>query len=538
MNNPRDSQAPAVAGRREWLGLGVLALPTLLLAIDVSVLYLALPQLAVDLGADATEQLWITDIYGFLIAGFLIPMGTLGDRWGRRKLLLAGAAAFGVFSVVAAFSTSPLMLIGARAALGIAGATLMPSTMALIGSLFVDPRERAKALAIWSSCFMGGAALGPVVGGVLLDTFWWGAAFLLGVPVMVLLLIVGPRVLPRDDTSAEPMSLDSASVLLLLSSVLLAVYGIKELAVRGGTVPGLALAAGLALGAVFVRRQRSLRHPLLDLGLFRERTLSAAVTVGVVTGMVMGGMGLLVSVYLQTTAGLSPLAAGLWQLPSTFVMIAAAMTAPAVAARFRPVSVIAAGLVVSAAGLLLWTALAAGAGLAVLVCGYVLLAAGIGLGLPLGQGLVLESAPPERAGSASALAETGGELGLALGIATLGTVAAAVYQSRVTVPPLPESAAQTARGSVSGALDVAAQLPSDTGRLLEDSARTAFADGLGVTAALAAVLLTGLSMIVLRLLGGRQSPSAPGQGQVTAERRLDGSASPESGPASESPVRL
>jgi len=199
------------ATRREWLGLAVLALPTLLLSLDISVLYLALPQLSIDLGADSTQQLWILDIYSFMLAGFLVTMGTLGDRIGRRRLLLIGAVAFGVTSVLAAYATSPEMLIATRALLGISGATLMPSTMALIRNMFRDPKQMAAAIGIWFACFMGGMTLGPLVGGALLSTFWWGSAFLLGVPFMALLLVTGPVLLPeyRDGTAGR---LDLASV--------------------------------------------------------------------------------------------------------------------------------------------------------------------------------------------------------------------------------------------------------------------------------------------------------------------------------------
>src|SRR5215216_3791493 len=186
-----------MATRREWIGLAVIALPCLLYAMDLTVLTLAVPSLTADLHPSATELLWIVDIYGFLVAGCLITMGTLGDRIGRRRLLLTGAAAFGAASVLAAFSTSPEMLIASRAILGIAGATLAPSTLSLIRSMFHNPHQRTVAIGIWIASFSAGAAIGPLVGGVLLERFWWGSVFLLAVPVMALLLAVGPRLLPE-----------------------------------------------------------------------------------------------------------------------------------------------------------------------------------------------------------------------------------------------------------------------------------------------------------------------------------------------------
>lgn len=214
------------------------------------------------------------DVYGFMIAGFLVTMGTLGDRIGRRRLLMIGAAAFGTASVLAAFSTSAAMLIATRALLGVAGATLMPSTLGLIRTMFTDPRHRGTAIAVWMSCFMGGMTVGPLVGGVLLETFWWGAAFLLGVPVMVLLLVLGPVLLP-ESRDASAGRLDLVSVGVSLGAVLPLVYGLKDLAGHGpGPVALAAVALGLAVAVVFARRQLRLDDPLLDLRLFRHRALA------------------------------------------------------------------------------------------------------------------------------------------------------------------------------------------------------------------------------------------------------------------------
>jgi len=245
-------EAPRV-GRREWIGLAVLALPTLLLSLDLSVLYLALPHLSADLGAGSVQQLWIVDIYGFMIAGFLVTMGTLGDRIGR-KLLMIGASAFGAASVAAAFSTSAEMLIATRAVLGLAGAALMPSTLALISNMFTDPGQRATAMGVWASCFAAGTAIGPIIGGVLLGFFWWGSVFLLGVPVMVVLLVTGPVLLPeyRDPGAGR---LDLIGVALSLAAILSVIYGLKELAKDGiETLPIVAIVAGAAFGVVFLVR--------------------------------------------------------------------------------------------------------------------------------------------------------------------------------------------------------------------------------------------------------------------------------------------
>ncbi|MBO0875630.1 MAG: MFS transporter [Pseudonocardia sp.] len=496
------------AGRREWLGLAVLALPTLLQSLDISVLYLALPTLSVDLGASGTEQLWILDSYGFMIAGFLVTMGSLGDRIGRRRLLLVGAAAFGVASVVAAFATSPVSLIIARALLGVAAATLMPSTLALISTMFRDATQRGLAVAVWMSCFMAGTAIGPVVGGALLEHFWWGSAFLLGVPVMVLLLAVGPVLLPehRGDGPVDQHGgrIDLLSVALSLATVLPMVYGIKELARDGVTAPPLvALVAGAALGVGFVCRQNRLADPLFDLRLFRRREFTAALAVGLVAGAVMGGTVLLVTQYLQQVLGLTPLHTGLAEVPQAVAMTVGSLAAPRMARRFGPAQVMAGGLVLAAAGLAVLAVAGQVGGLAPTVLGLVLTHAGLGPTMALTVGMVLGAAPERKAGAASAMSETGGELGIALGVAVLGSLGVALYRTQLAgVMPsgVPGAAADAARESLAGAQKVAPTLPGRLGAELLHAAQQAFGGGLTVTAALGAALFVGLAVLTARRL--------------------------------------
>ncbi|MGH2805148.1 MAG: MFS transporter, partial [Thermoleophilaceae bacterium] len=338
------------AGRREWLGLAVIALPCLLYAMDLTVLNLALPALSADLQPSSSQLLWIVDIYGFLVAGFLMTMGTLGDRIGRRRLLLIGAAAFGVASVFAAFSTSAEMLIAARALLGVAAATLAPSTLSLIRNMFHDPQQRTFAIGVWITSFSAGGALGPLAGGLLLERFWWGSVFLLAVPVMLLLLAVGPRLLP-EFRDPEAGRLDLISAALSLVAVLAVIYGLKQIAQDGmGSVPTLFIVAGLALGAAFLRRQRKLVDPLIDLRLFRVPAFSAALATNTLAFFVAFGAFLFLAQYLQLVLGLSPLRAGLWTVPSGAGFIVGSMLTPLIVRRVPPAFVMGGGLVLAAAG--------------------------------------------------------------------------------------------------------------------------------------------------------------------------------------------
>ncbi|MDQ3601304.1 MAG: MFS transporter, partial [Actinomycetota bacterium] len=419
----RNAAAPVAgsrAGRREWIGLAMLALPALLVAMDLTVLHLAVPELSADLRPSASQLLWIVDSYGFMIAGFLITMGTLGDRIGRRRLLLIGAAAFGAASLLAAFSTSAEMLIVARALLGVAGATLAPSTLALIRNMFQDPQQRTVAISAWFMSFLAGAAVGPLLGGALLEFFWWGSAFLIGVPVMVLLLVVGPVPLPeyRDPRAGR---LDLASAAIVLGAVLAVIYGLKQIAADGlAVLPALSIVAGLVLGLVFVRRQRTLDTPLIDLRLFGDRTFSVALGVLTTGAVVLMGVSYLIAQYLQLVLGLSPLAAGLWMLPPLGVGIVSAMLPPMIVRRIRPGFVIGLSLALAATGFALLTQASGASGLAVVVAGLVLAFVGLMPVSALGVDIVLGAAPPERAGAASAISETTQELGGALGIAILG----------------------------------------------------------------------------------------------------------------------
>ncbi len=487
------------ATRREWIGLGVLALPTALIAMDLTVLYLAVPALAADLAPSGTQLLWIADIYGFMVAGLLITMGTLGDRIGRRRLLLSGATAFGCASVLAAFSTSAGMLIAARALLGIAGATLMPSTLSLIRNMFRDAAERSVAIGVWASSFSVGSVIGPLCGGLLLHHFWWGSVFLLNVPVMLLLLALGPLLLPEYRDPGRHR-FDVASAVLSIAAMLATIWGVKRLAEHGlAGAPMLAVAAGLGLGWVFVRRQRRLADPLVDLGLFRSRAFGTAVATNMLAVFVCLGTLLLVAQYLQLVLGLSPLVAGLWTVPASLASIGGAMAAPKLARRRRPAAIVGAGLGLCAAGLLLLVLVDGRHGLAAAVAAMTVMFLGISMVMTLCTDLIVASAPPERAGAASAISEAGSEMGGALGIALLGSLALVVYRAAIgdAVPP------DIAGLSFADAVAVADAQDADG---IRDAARAAFLNALALTAAVAAALTFAAAISTALLL--RRVPPA------------------------------
>jgi DHA2 family multidrug resistance protein-like MFS transporter len=491
------------AGRREWIGLAVIALPCLLYSMDLTVLFLAVPHLSAALRPSSAELLWITDIYGFLLAGLLITMGTLGDRIGRRRLLLLGAAAFGLASLLAAYSTSPGMLIAARALLGVAGATLAPSTLSLLRTMFQDPRQRTLAIGVWIASFSAGAAIGPLAGGVLLERFWWGSVFLLAVPVMLLLLALGPRLLPeyRDPDAGR---LDLASAAMSLVAVLLVIWGLKQFAQDGlGLPPALSILGGLAVGVVFVRRQQLAPDPLLDLRLFRSRAFSAALAANTLDFFVSFAALLFIAQYLQLVLGLSPLQAGLWMLPSSVGFIVGSLLTPLLVRRVRPASVMAAGMVLAAVGFALLTRLDAAAGLAVLVTGSVAFSVGSAPMTTLATDLMVGTAPPDRAGAASGISETSSEFGGALGIAILGVTGTAVYRGQMTdavLAAVPSEAATAARDSLGGAVTAAGQLPEQLGGTLLDTAREAFTQGLRLSFAISAAVAVGIAVLVAALL--------------------------------------
>jgi DHA2 family multidrug resistance protein-like MFS transporter len=433
----------------------------------------------------------------------MVTMGTLGDRVGRRKLLLIGAATFGVSSTVAAFSTNPGMLIAARALLGIAGATLTPSTLALIRNLFPHPKQMGTAIGIWGACFTVGAIIGPIVGGVLLSHFWWGSVFLIGVPAMVLLLVLGPLLLP-EYRDANAGRLDLVSVALSLATILPIIYGLKELAREGWqVVPLTALVAGILVGIVFVHRQHRLSDPLLDLRLFANRAFSTTLLSMLLFTMLAGTTMVFVAQYLQLVAQLSPLLAGLAMAPGMVAAIISFQISPLLARRIRPASLMSGGLLVAVIGLLMQTQVSATSGVVVLIVGFAVTSLGGGPLVTLGVNLVVGSVRPEKAGAAAAIAQTSNETGYALGVALLGSVGTAIYRSQIVhtlSAPIPSAVLVAARESLEGAVGAARSVPGQLAAELVNAARITFTDEYHAVAIISAILLVGVAALIVVML--------------------------------------
>jgi len=526
-----DSGTAKVAGRREWIALAVLCLPTMLVMLDLNVVILALPHISTALDASVTQGLWLTDIYGFLIAGFLVSMGRVGDRIGYRNLLLAGSLAFGVLSVFAAYSTSAGELITIRALLGIAGATIMPSILALIRNLFTDPKQMGAAMGIWSMAMVVGISLGPTLGGLLLNSFWWGSIFLLAVPVMLLLLVTGPFLLPNIRNEA-PGKLDFFSVFLSLATILPVIFGLKELARNGWeTFPFIALVVGILVGVAFVVRQRRLTDPLLDLRLFGVRAVSGALVLNLLAGAVLGGNGMLMTLHLQLVEGYSSLVAALWLLIPSVLVIFGIQVAMQLTKKIKPAVVLAGGTLVGGAGMVVLTQVDAVGGMLVLMIGVCIVFAGVAPVNMLSNQLVMLSAPPEKAGSAGSLGTTSGELGTALGIAAIGSLATVFYQGHLTVPAgVPADAAAASQDSLASATNAAGSLAPSVGENLLSAAREAFTLAYNNVAVVLAVLFVGLAVIAYTTLkqipafGAQQAPPAEAE---TAAAGAEGDDAPE-----------
>ncbi|MDW9432431.1 MFS transporter [Sinorhizobium meliloti] len=492
---------PEQASRREWVGLCVLSIACLIYSMDLSVLFLAVPAIVADLDPSASQLLWINDIYGFMVAGFLVTMGTLGDRIGRRRVLLMGAFAFGVASAFAAFSNTPGQLILARALLGIAGATIAPSTLSLIVNLFKNEAERNRAISIWGTAFALGGLVGPLIGGILLQYFHWGSVFLINIPVMLLLLAVAPFLLPEYKNN-DAGRLDLLSVVLSLATVLPIIYGFKHMAADGFQLAQIVyIGLGLLVALLFVRRQRRLSDPLVDLALFRVPAFTASLMVNLAGVFFVFGVFLFQNLFLQLVLGLSPLEAALWSAPSALVFAVMSFQAYRFTNRFGPVRTVLGGLLINAAGAAAMAIAAYAESLIGILGSSMIIGFGFVPVVLTTTGLIVGTAPPERAGSASAISETSAEFGGALGIAVLGSLATLIYRmamNRADLSSLNPVQAEAVSATLAGAVETARSMPGSTSAVWLETAKSGFSLGFAICCVVATVTLLLLAIVARR----------------------------------------
>lgn len=478
------TQSAEVRERRRWGGLAVLAASLLVVVMDMTVLNVALPDLTEDLRAGALAQLWIVDVYSLVLAGLLVPVAALADRWGRRRMLLTGFTIFAVASLAALVARSPGDVIAVRALLGVGGAMIMPATLSLIRALFPDARERAFALGLWAATAAVGGAVGPIVGGALLSAFSWHAAFLVNVPLMVVALVAGLLLLP-ESRSERPGRVDAIGTVLSVAGMVAAVYGVKHLGKGDVDVATLlVLVAGLAMLALFVRRCLRQDEPMLAVRLFANRVFRSGVVTALVSSTAMMALLFVGSQWLQLVQGWSPLTAGVALLPMALGGLVGPPLAPAVAARHGARNVIVAGLVLLAAGMAtLWLLPRpmpyAGVAVALLLVGFGTAALG------LASALIMGAAPAHQAGSAAAVEEMSYEIGGVLGIALLGSLAGVVYRHG-----LPAGVPDAAVESVTGAL----------GAAVEPAALASYTDAFAMVGLVGAVITLLVAVVVWREL--------------------------------------
>ncbi|WP_166318561.1 MFS transporter [Microbacterium excoecariae] len=491
---------------RGWAALVVLMLPVLLVSMDNTILNFALPAIARDLEPSSIEQLWIIDAYSLVLAGLLVTAGSLGDRLGRRRILLIGAIGFTLVSVAAVFAPTAGWLIAARAGMGVFGAALMPSTMSLLRSTFRQRDQRRVAIAAWSGMFAAGGALGPIVGGILIEHFPWQSVFLLAVPILALMLILAP-VFVKESRDPRPGPIDGWGILLSMLALAPLAYGIKEVAVAGwvGAAP---LAVGLVFGWLFIRRQRRILHPMLDMSLFRRPKFSGSLAVNLCCIMAYIGFLYFVSQHLQMVVGLTPMWAGIALIPGAVMSIASGFIVTPIARRFPASRVVPATLVLAVAGLVL-VAVAGAHDLTALVVAFVLMGAGTGAAQTVSGELIISSAPPEKAGAASAISETAYEFGAVLGTSILGGILTAWYRAALVLPPgVPADISAEAQETLAGAVNGAEEIGGALGDALRQAATSAFDGGVVVTSLIGAALLVIASVVAAATLGRSRSQAS------------------------------
>lgn len=526
--------------RRAWYALTVLLLPVLLVAVDNTILAFALPSIAQDFRPSASTQLWIIDVYSLVLAALLVAMGSLGDRIGRRRLLLIGAGGFMIVSALAAFAPSAGYLVAARAVLGFFGAMLMPSTLSLIRNIFTEASSRRLAIAIWASFFTAGSALGPIVGGALLEHFHWGAVFLVAVPILLPLLVLAPRWVP-ESRDPNPGPLDPVSVLLTLTTMLPLVWAIKTAAHDGLSMYiGAALVLSVGSGVLFARRQTRSATPMLDVSLFGYAPFASSIMANFLSIVGLIGFIFFVSQHLQLVLGLSPLEAGLVTLPGAALSMVAGIGVVRLVRWFAPHQLVIAGLLLVSAGFFMILVFRHDLTVVAIIASFIVLEIGVGSSQTITNDTIVASVPPEKAGAASAVSETAYELGAVVGTAILGTIFTAFYRANVELPRgLSADQAADAGESIGGAVAVAETLPEPTAARLLDSAHAAFDSGIAPTSIIAGTLtLVAAVVVAMAFRGGRAfSRGADPRSSATtpeSERRSGRGSTPSTAPGTPS----
>ena len=500
MSSNISERATVLSKPRRWAALAVLIFPVLLISVDNTVLSFAVPAITAALSPSGNQLLWIIDIYPLVLAGLLVPMGSLGDRIGRRRLLLIGATGFALVSAVAAFATNAEQLVAARALLGIFGAMLMPATLSLIRTIFPDATERRAAVAVWAAAFSGGAVLGPIVGGLLLEHFWWGSVFLMAVP-MLLPLLIGGLILVPESKDPNPGRVDPLSIVLIIFALLPFTYAIKSFTTAPWFVLVAAVAVAVICGVAFVRRQLKQESPMLDVRLFKNAPFSGALMVNLIGVFSLVGFIYFVSQHLQLIAGLSPIEAGLWMTPGLVLTMLFGLVAVALSRRFGSPNIMAVGLLFSAIAYVLVMVAGEGSNAVLLMVAFALLGTGIGMTETLSNDMTLAAVPASKAGAASAISETAYEIGSVLGVAVLGTILNSVYSSKLLVPgSLSPEQTELASETLGGAHQVASSLNGSDAQALIESAAQAFDHGVLLTSSIASLLSLVAAVLVLRVI--------------------------------------
>ena len=487
------------AGPRQWASLVVLMLPVLLVSVNNTALSFALPAISQGLHPTASQLLWIVDVYPLILAALLIPMGSLGDRMGRRKMLMIGSTGFGLVSLFAAFAPTAEWLLAARVGIAVFGSMLLPATLSLLRSVFRDDRQRTLAIAIWTAGFSAGAALGPIAGGFLLNHFWWGSVFLLAVPVLLAFLVAAPLILP-ESKDPHPGPVDPLSIVLAVLTMAPVVYGIKSLATGGSVLHGvLFIAVGALCGLLFARQQVAKDYPMLDLRFFRSPRFSGGLSVNMMSNVALFGFLFFFTQYLQLVNGTDPMTSGLLMVPGLVLSILAGLGAERIARLVGIRTAVVLGLLLVAAGFFVVAFTDQMASSAPILVAFTVMSAGTGLATTLSTDLVVSSVPEAKAGAASAVSETGYEVGAVLGTAVLGGLTTAFYQAHLELPAaVSADSAQIAHETLGGALDVAAESPA--GSVIADAAVAAFSSGMQWTALIGGVLVAVVALVLARVL--------------------------------------